>query len=358
MRLTVLNVAYPLAPVGPDAVGGAEQVLHRLDEALVKEGHDSLVIACDGSKVSGTLISIPRRTGPFNEQFRYMAWDDCRRSVARALDECPVQVIHLHGVDFLNYLPPAGVPALVTLHLPPEWYPPEVFVLARPNTFLHCVSASQRHRCPPSHLLLPEIVNGVALPASMQRPSARTYALSLGRICPEKGFHIALSAAARAQIPFVLAGQTFPYPAHEEYFRTQIQPRLDSRRRFIGPVGGVRKQRLLASARCLLAPSLVPETSSLVALEALAAGTPVVAFPSGALAELIQPGVTGFLVADEIEMANAIAACKDLSARNCRESVQQRFNLREMLQKYFAVYRFLADGVQGKTQGLGCSTLA
>ena len=104
--------------------------------------------------------------------------------------------------------------------------------------------------------------------------------MALGRICPEKGYHIALDAAARAGVPMVLAGEVFRYPAHEQYFRDEIAPRLDASRRFIGPVGLHRKRRLLSEARCLLAPSLAPETSSLVAMEALACGTPVIAFPA------------------------------------------------------------------------------
>ncbi len=115
--------------------------------------------------------------------------------------------------------------------------------------------------------------------------------------------------------------------------------------------------RLLASARCLLAPSLVPETSSLVALEALAAGTPVVAFPSGALADIVEPGKTGFLVANEIEMAAAIDACSALCPQTCLDAARRRFNLEQMLEKYFAVYRFLAEGVQGLNQGVGWAAL-
>src|SRR5262249_25501474 len=135
------------------------------------------------------------------------------------------------------------------------------------------------------------------------RVSRRNFVLSLGRICPEKGYHLALEAAIAARLPMILAGEIFRYEAHERYYAQEIAPRLNGVRKFIGPVGLARKRRLLSAARCLLVPSLVPETSSLVAMEALACGTPVIAFPSGALAEIVEHGRTGFLVKNETEMA-------------------------------------------------------
>src|SRR5206468_1110363 len=95
------------------------------------------------------------------------------------------------------------------------------------------------------------------------RVRKRGYALALGRICPEKGFHLALEAAHEAGCALLLGGQVFPYPEHQRYFDTQVAPRLDRCRRYLGPVALARKRRLLAGARCLLAPSLVPETSAM-----------------------------------------------------------------------------------------------
>ena len=147
--LTILSVAYPLAPIGPDAVGGAEQVLTQIDAALVRAGHRSLVIACEGSRCAGELLATPRISGPLTEQTRALAQARQRLAIELALRRLRVDVVHMHGLDFHTYLPAAGVPVLATLHLPPEWYPRAAYFPARPGTFLHCVSRAQREACPP-----------------------------------------------------------------------------------------------------------------------------------------------------------------------------------------------------------------
>ena len=342
--LTILSVAYPLAPVSPDAVGGAEQVLARLDAALTAAGHRSLVVACEGSRVAGTLIATPRIGGPLDEDAKHRAAASHRAAIETVLWREPaVDLVHLHGIDFHAYLPPQGPPVLATLHLPPSWYPPEALRPARPRTYLQCVSESQRRACPPGVTLLPTIENGVDVDAFAPagRHAKRRFALALGRICPEKGFHHALDAARQAGVTLLLAGQVYPYAAHEAYFDAEIRPRLDAERRFVGPIGFARKRRLLAAARCLLIPSLAPETSSLVAMEALASGTPVVAFPAGALPDIVEHGRNGFLVNGAAEMAEAIEAAGTLDPEACRAAARARFSLDRTVARYLALYEQL-----------------
>lgn len=337
----VLSVSYPLAQVGPDAAGGAEQVLSQIDRALVAGGHRSIVIAPEGSVVAGELVSSPLPKGELTKAARAETILSYRRTISAVIAREAVDLVHLHGVDWYEYFPPAPARVLVTLHLPPAWYPAHVFENPPPNVWLHCVSLTQAGACPPCPRLLPPIENGVDTLALRDRGQTRTYALALGRICPEKGYHLALEAAVRARSRFILAGQVFGYPEHEEYFRNEIQPRLDEERVFVGAAGLERKGELLSGARCLLVPSLVPETSSLVTMEALACGTPVVAFPAGALAELIEDGRTGFLVRDVEEMSRAISACAALDPKVCRDTAVRRHSAEAMIEGYLAVYRRL-----------------
>src|SRR5947209_15915404 len=143
MGLTVMSVAYPLTPVGPDAVGGSEQILTLLDAALVRAGHTSLVVACEGSNPQGTLVPTPKWDGDLTDEVRGWAQDQHRIAIEEALRRWPVDIVHMHSLDFYAYIPAGSVPVLATLHLPPDWYPDEVFRLRRPNWFLNCVSRSQ-----------------------------------------------------------------------------------------------------------------------------------------------------------------------------------------------------------------------
>jgi glycosyltransferase involved in cell wall biosynthesis len=342
--MEVLQVAYPFAPVGPDAVGGAEQVLSMLDRALVRAGHCSVVVACAGSQTAGKLLAHPLPGGAIDEAARAGTYAVVRASIAAALRSRPIDVIHLHGIDFAAYLPPSGPACLITLHLPPDWYGAAALCPERPATWLHAVSVAQHRACAPSPWLLPPIPNGVPVEAlAGQRHARRSFALMLGRICPEKGQHLALEAAHAAGVGLLLAGAVFPYIAHEEYFAAEVRPRLDRRRRWLGPVRFARKRRLLGAAKCLLVPSLAAETASLVAMEALACGTPVIAFPAGALAELVEPGRTGFLVHDVTEMAEAIGRAGEIDPELCRRTARERFSERRMTDAYLARYAALAQ---------------
>jgi glycosyltransferase involved in cell wall biosynthesis len=111
---------------------------------------------------------------------------------------------------------------------------------------------------------------------------------------------------------------------------------------FVGNLDFARKRRFLTAARCLLMPSLIAETSSLVAMEAIACGTPVVAFPAGALPEIIEPGVTGFLVEDAKEMAQAIHAVANLDPERCRAAARHRFPHERMVERYLGYYHYMA----------------
>ena len=310
----------------------------------MRAGHKSIVVACEGSKTSGTLFTISVSGSSLAETLESTDAQQ-RAAIKHILVEYPVDVVHMHGLNFLKYMPAEDVPVVATLHLPPSYYPAETFRLTRPRTFLHCVSWSQRRCCPPGAQLLPEIENGVPLTEQSTPYAKRKFCLALGRICPEKGFHLAIAAAKHAGRPLLIGGQVFNFETHKKYFAQEIAPRCSGLIRFLGPVGMIRKRRLLSAAHCLLVPSLVPETSSLVAMEALACGTPVIAFPSGALAEIVEHGRTGFLVHDEGEMADAIEAVGSLDPHVCFEAARKRFPLERMIERYFEMYSRLARRV-------------
>ena len=326
--------------MGPDAVGGAEQVLSAIDQALVRQGHRSIVVACRGSTAAGEWID----TGvdpeaAIDDAHRAAAQDATRQAVATASREA--DLVHLHGLDFHAVLPPAGPAALVTLHLPLRWYPAPAWSDSRPRTWMHGVSAAQTSSMPLDPNLLPPIANGVPVD-ELQRPlhAKRTFALTLGRVCAEKGQHLALRAAHSADAPLLIGGAVFGYDAHRSYFEQEVTPLLDRRRRFLGPLTFARKRRLLAAARCLLISSQA-ETSSLVAMEAAACGTPVIAFRAGALPDIVVDGVTGFVVDDASEMADRMRDIGDIDPQRCRRHALAHFSLEPMTGAYIERYHRL-----------------
>jgi glycosyltransferase involved in cell wall biosynthesis len=345
--LSVLSIAYPFAPVTRDPVGGAEQILARLDRALCDAGHRSTVIAAADSSITGHLSAIPVTRGVIDETRRAHAHEAVRTAMSAILARERIDLIHLHSLDFFQYPVPPGVPVLITLHLPLDLYPEAALRIERPGTWLLPVSASQA-RSAPRLPLLPPIENGVDLPA--RGPHARRrYALALGRICPEKNFADALDASRRADCPLLLAGRVYEYPEHLRYFDAEITPRLDRSRRWIGCIAGIRKRRLLAGARCVLIPSRIAETSSLVAMEALAAGVPVIAYPAGALPDIIEHGRTGFIAGDVPSMARAIRAAARIDPEDCRRAARERFSAERMIGQYLALYARLASGRQSSS---------
>ena len=338
MPLTVLSVSYPLAKVSPGTAGGAEQVLATLDKAFVRGGHRSLVLAPEGSRCRGLLIPAQIPSGVLDDAAKSEARRLFKQLLERTLFRLSVDVVHMHGLDFSEYLPDGDIPVVVSLHLPLEWYAGQALQPRRPNTTLVCVSSFQARTAAAEAQIDCVISNGVELDEFRPARAAANYALTMGRICPEKGFHFAIDAAERAGVKLVLAGSVFEYTEHRKYFDTTIAPRLNGRVRFIGPVGGKRKRDLLAGAKCLLIPSQVNETSSLAAMEAMAAGTPVIAWRSGALPEIVADRRTGFLVSSVEEMAEAIARVESIDREECGREAEERFDATNMVSEYLALY--------------------
>lgn len=350
MSLTVLSIAFAFAPVGPYGVGGAEKILSELDAALVEEGHRSLVAACAGSLVAGELFPapMPERTLSNESDRRWYRWR-FQEAIDRALSKYKVDLIHMHGMDFDEHVLPPEIPALVTLHAPAARYRPEAWARHSGSTHFQCVSETQRRDCPKALGNVSIIGNGVSLPDNDIHRKREDFAVAIGRICPEKNVHEALEAGTLAGTRVLVGGPLFRFREHGEYFHNQVEPLLGHegvKHAFLGSLDNDRRQRLLARARCFLQSSLAPEVSSLVAMEALAAGTPVIAYRSGALTEIVEDGVTGFLVDDVEEMAEAIRNVDRISHEACRDAAEQRFSRDRMVRLYFDLYSALLTGTQ------------
>lgn len=332
--MTILSVAYPLLPVSSDSAGGAEQILFLVERELAAAGHESIVVAAEGSRISGKLIAAPVSNGEITDDIRKEAQHAHLCLIEEALGRYAIDLIHFHGLDFHAYIPRNSVPKLATLHLAPDLYPPWIF--DSPDIQLNCVSKTQAVALPEK--MLPVVSNGIDIREFEAPRKPKEFLLWLGRICPEKGVHIGLRVAARLDVPMIVAGPVHPFRYHESYFADCVNPLLNEKRRYIGPVDLTTKKKLLAEARCLLIPSLAAETSSLVAMEAISSGTPVIAFRSGALPEIVEDGVTGIIVDSEDGLAEAAGRVDEISAEACRARAKLRFDARGMANGYMNLY--------------------
>jgi glycosyltransferase involved in cell wall biosynthesis len=172
------------------------------------------------------------------------------------------------------------------------------------------------------------------------------YLLFVARMVEEKGPHRAIRVAKETGRPLVLAGPV--QPGQERFFANEVQPHIDGKQiRYVGEVGGARKQKLFADAFAFLLPIRWPEPFGLVMVEALAAGTPVLAFAHGAAPEIVEHGVNGFLVHDEHEMAAMVEKAAEIDPLRCRQTAAERFAPDQVALGYEAAYRRAIRGRAG-----------
>jgi glycosyltransferase involved in cell wall biosynthesis len=168
------------------------------------------------------------------------------------------------------------------------------------------------------------------------------YLLWIGRLDDDKGPNKAIAAAQEAGARLLLAGPI--QPGQESFFQHEVEPRLDGRTRYIGEVGE-EKGKLYAGARALLMPIRWPEPFGLVMTEAMACGTPVIAFPEGSAPEIVIDGETGFVVEDEHEMAAAIERLDEIDPERCRASARERFDVSAVAEAYESAFHPYVDPV-------------
>jgi glycosyltransferase involved in cell wall biosynthesis len=350
--LKILYVAYPLLQVHNGSAGGAEQILWALEREIARSGAQTTVAASARSRVTGELFS----TGepcmqPDDYERRRVEHEDrvVDFVLRRAREGKPFDLIHDHSGSFWKRAAEVDAPVLATLHLPRSFYPASSFDDVPANVIINCVSASQARSFADLDTLAGVVPNGIALdcfePATdVTQSNHRQGLLWLGRICEEKAPHLALEIAKRAGLPITLAGQVYPFSYHEQYFAREVAPRLQSiaDAKFISVPSAELKCRLLRDARALLITSLAEETSSLVAMEAAASGTPVVAFRRGAHAEVVKDNVTGFLVEDSEQAVLALQNIPTISSQCCARYAQGNFSAAKMAESYSGLYARVA----------------
>lgn len=343
--MRVFFVAYPLSTVSDSSCGGAEQILYTLDNELSRRSCETMVAACRGSRVAGQLVE----TGDPALCFGQLAAREAKHNkiILDFLRRAPQpDVIHDQGGRFWTNALAVDCIILATLHLPRSFYPFRWFSHVPKNVFFNCVSESQAIGFHDVDKVVAVIRNGIQTARFPYRTKKDSYLVWLGRICEGKAPHLAMDAAESANLPLVVMGPSYLFPDDQEYFDRELLPRFsrNSKFRFVGSPSFTAKADILSRARALLMTSVLEETSSLVCLEAMACGTPVVALDNGALSEIVINGVTGLLTTSPGQIAAALASLSGLSSEACRHHVETNYDVRRMADNYQALYCRLTSG--------------
>ena len=338
-------------PFPPDGYGPWERVCHDLTEGLVELGHEVLVYAPEGSTTSAELR--PTVPAPVSDALPHSSpdprlWEEFHVATAVAdAVRSGVDVVHSHlHVHALGYAPLLPVPLVSTLH-GSAWHRPHHLMLRafRQEPFVS-LSDAERNFLPELNYVA-TVNNGIRTEDFPPGPGGDRL-IFVGRMAPEKAPDLAVEVARRAGRELVLVGGI--EAQYAEFFRREVEPRLGGGIEYAGPVDRGEVASLTGESAALLMPLRWDEPFGLVVVESLAVGTPVVAWKRGAMPELIDEGVTGLLVADVAQAAEAVASVAVLDREACRAVAESRFSYRVMAQGYVEAYRAALDGFPADRQ--------
>ncbi|ARJ42783.1 glycosyl transferase [Pantoea alhagi] len=337
--MKIAQVAPLYEAVPPRLYGGTERVVAHLANALVAEGHDVTLFASADTQTSARLVPCrdqALRLDPAPLKSDLACHLSMLHDVSRRRDEFDVIHFHTDLLHFPLFEEMAGR-TLTTLHgrldlkdLPEAYRRWHRYPL---------VSISQHQRTPlPFANWFATVHHGMDIPAVT--PGDGGYLAFLGRISPEKGPERAIAIARRAGLPLRIAAKVDS--ADREYFEGCVKPLLDDPLiEFIGEINDAEKGRFLADAKALLFPVDWPEPFGLVMIEAMASGTPVIAWRCGSVPEVIDHGVTGLIVDNEDDAVAAIRVAETLDRARIRTVYEQRFSARVMARRYLTLYEQL-----------------
>ncbi len=336
--MRIAQIAPLFEAVPPKFYGGTERVVSFITEELVAMGHDVTLFASGDSITAATLAPMCDQAIRLDPTVKDWVAYYLRMMelVRRRADE--FDVLHFHTDYFpLSLFSRQRTPFLTTLHGRLDLSEFRTIYEAFPDAPFTSISDDQRRPIPGLNWVR-TVLHGIPETLLMPRPVTQDYFAFLGRISPEKGVDKAIRIAGAAGVKLKIAAKIDA--ADKKYWDEQIKPLVDRSPHveFIGEINDAAKPEFLSGAHALLFPIDWPEPFGLVMIEAMACGTPVIAFPCGSVPEVIDHGLTGLMVPDEAAAVRAIASVGRLDRRQVRRHFERRFTARRMAEDYLSVY--------------------
>ena len=335
MRIAL--IAPPWVPVPPPLYGGTEAVVDRLARGFHAAGHDVVLFTTGDSTCPVPRQWLLERA----EHLRMGAVVPELRHVIHAYEAAKgFDIVHDHtmvGPIYAERFPELTV--VTTNHGPFNGELLDIYRAIAPTVSIIAISQSQASYA--AELPIARVIHhGIATDEFPMGDGSGGYFLFLGRMAPDKGARRAALIARQAGVPLLIAAK-MREPLEFEYYEEQVRPLLGGDVEYVGEVGGAQKLELLGGARALLNPIRWVEPFGLVMIEALACGSPVLTYNSGAAPEIVDHGVTGYICDDRDEMAEACQRVGDLDRRACRDAVQQRFSTERMVADHLDLFETL-----------------
>jgi glycosyltransferase involved in cell wall biosynthesis len=334
-------IAPPFIAVPPADYGGTELFVAQLAEGLRKNRVDVVVYANGESTVSAELRSrYERSQWPIKagdeawlKELDHTAW-----AIHDAAQTC--DVIHVQSPQALPLSQFTNVPMVLTLHGP---HNPKFSELYARFSLVNYVAISEFQRLAEAVPRIRTIYHGIDLAQYSLREQKQQYLSFIGRIAPIKGTHTAIEVAKRTGIPLKIAGDI--QPAYREYFEAKVKPELDGNLiEYVGLADLRAKNELLGNSLAMLFPIQWNEPFGLVMVEAMACGTPVLAFKGGSVPEIVRDGVSGYVCRSVRDMAKRVTTLQ-LDSRSIRKYVEENFSLEHMVSQYISLYRELQNAI-------------
>jgi glycosyltransferase involved in cell wall biosynthesis len=336
--MRIAQIAPPWVSVPPSGYGGIEWVVQQLCDGLVERGHEVTLYATGDSQTKARLQSLFARQQP--ERMHDTSLEARHAAFALAgIAADGYDVMHDHtGFCVLSACAALGAPAPLvhTVHCAFDEIAFPFYEQFRTAAAFVSISDYQRTLAPAGMRWAGTVYNAVDVETWPFRERKDDYLLAFGRLCEAKGFHIAIEVARRSGHRLIMAGAL--QEAYRPWVEEHIFPQLDEQIVYLGEVDDARKRELFAGAKAFLFPVLWPEPFGLVMLEAMACGTPTIAFPDGAVREVIEDGRTGFVVADTEAMLSALARVDEIDPYTCRRVASERFGVGRMVEAYERIY--------------------